>query len=77
MYDAEIYNKGWKDALTNASQCLTPISTNETWFCAPLMDTILSIKNGSVHPAFALKGKQIIQKESFADDRKISGRHVL
>lgn len=81
LYDAEIYNKGWKDVLTNASQCLTPISTNETLFCAPLMDTVLSIKNGEVHPAFALKGKQIIQKEDIPEiyknyDIQVRGRNI-
>lgn len=82
LYDAEIYNKGWKDALTNASQCLTPISTNETWFCAPLMDTVLSIKNGEVHPAFALKGKQVVQKKDISEiyknnsDIQVRGRNI-
>ena len=68
--------------LTNASQCLTPISTNETWFCAPLMDTVLSIKNGEVHPAFALKGKQVVQKKDISEiyknnsDIQVRGRNI-
>lgn len=66
LFDAETYNKGWEEILMNANQCFTPIRTNETWFCAPLMDTVLSIKDGNVHPVFALKGKQVVQKEDIS-----------